>query len=302
MPLSDEQMDQLYGGQSPPPGKPMSDADMDKSFGSPKLNPAQTFQVRSNQMAEKIKAGGKLSSDDISDLAKEAASPTNPVTAKLVQGIQSGLVGENITPAIAGIKSMFSSGAAKITGLLSSEHGIHPIVEAAEEGGSKINPDYLNFLKKDSPMFKPAEAAVAPAAPLATEAIAAAEGSKGPLSIGTKDIFNGGGEGAAPAPKLSDESHGVISHILEHMGVPTSAAAARTVVGGYIGHHMAEEAGLPGWMGAGLGAMGGMAAGKAYPLTIKAFSKTADGLTPIFENPVANSAIRAYVAGKKESK
>ena len=201
------------------------------------LSPEQTFNLKSDQITDKLKAGGKLSKDDIGVLADEMTNPTNPLRKKIVTSIQGGLVGEGIIPAVDSIKSLVSSGMRKVTGASGFVGSEVPTPTMTNGGGATL-----------PPAEAPAQASV-----------------------------------EAPATK---ESHGVISGLLEHAGMPTSPRAVKTIISGYIGHKVAEDAGAPGWMGAALGVLGANAAMKGYQA---------------IQSPIGNAAARAAVAGVKEN-
>lgn len=215
-----------------------------------------------------------------------------------------GLVSETSLPKA--LASAFKAGKAKITGLLSSEEGLHPIIEASEE----VSP--LSPFKQD---IFPMRASREGMAPTMREQMASIVDPKNPATLaetpipeGMKQVFDPftkktrlipikaaeAAPEAAPVASEAAQHSGGVKDLLHHF-IPSSPSAAGAAAGAYAAH----KADLPEWAGALVGAAGA----KGGTLAVKAFLKTSQGLLPIMESgaPALNAAARAAIAKHKFS-
>lgn len=302
--LSDDQLVQIAGPtkSSGPDLSHMSDDDLDKIV-NPGIGHAISKGYQSSGLMGAIKEGASQLADNAktawnynpSEEQKNIAAK-NPVTGMedpaYVYG--AGLVGE--TSALKGLGSLLKSGKAKISGLFSSEEGLHPIIEASEET-SPLSP-----FKKDIFSMRATREGMKPTLPdlraASTEASQTIpEGMKqvfDPFTKTTRMIPVASSEASAPI-EASESSHGTLDKLLHHLNVPASSQAVGAMAGGYAGGQAAEEAGIP----KEYGYLAGAAAGsKMAPMAVRAYLKTANGLLPIIEShgPAINAAARAAIA------
>lgn len=202
-----------------------------------------------------------------SDNAKMAEAANNPVTGMEDPVYKYGVGFLGPTSGLKGIANLLKSGKATISGFLSSEHGIHPIIEAAEEAGQ---------VAPSSPFAKDIFSGGGSAAPAVTAAPETGQAMKqifDPFTKTTKMVpatTAAAPEAVAATP--STESPGMLSKLMKTAHLGTSSNAVGAAIGGYAAH----KAGMPEVAGA-------IAGGLAGPMAVKAFIKTQNGLMPIWE-------------------
>jgi len=136
--LSDDQLAQIAGSKDSPPPQDLShlsDVDLQK-IANPSISNSikSTFNYNPDRgvlgtLADNAKSAINYnpSKEEIMNAAK------TPITGMEDPAYTIGVGMTSPNSAIKGLQSLLQSGKAKITGLLSSEHGLHPIIEAAEE-------------------------------------------------------------------------------------------------------------------------------------------------------------------------
>lgn len=301
--LSDDQLAQIAGqtNSAGPNLSHMSDDDLDK-IANPSVGHAISKGYQASGIVGAIKEGAsqlvtnaKVASNYNPSEEEKMNAAKNPITGMedpaYVYG--AGLVSE--TSALKGLGNLIKSGKAKITGLFSSEEGLHPIIEAADEA-SPLNP-----FKEDIFSMRASREGMKPTLPDLRAARVAEAAPKLNLNLNplkmNEPLFPPSVTQAAPevAETAAETSHGGVANLLHHLHVPTSANAAGTLAGGYVGGKVAEEAGIPKEYGYLAGAAVGS---KAGPMAVRAYLKTANGLLPIIEahGAALNAAARAAIA------
>lgn len=248
---------------------------------------AEGIKGATNQIATNAKAA--WNSNPTEEQKNEAAK--HPITGMEDPAYQYGvgLVGQ--TNALKGLGNLLKSGKAKITSLLSSEHGLHPIIEAAEET-SPLNP-----YTKDIFSMRATREGMQPTLP----DLRAARAAVPETEVAMREVFDpftkttkvvpvsaSTSEAAPVAEAASKQSGSSFGNLIHKLHLPASSQAAGAAIGGYAAH----KADLPHWAQLGAAAAGA----KAGPLAVQAFLKTKDGLIPIMEMPAVNAAARAAAA------
>lgn len=219
-------------------------------------------KAAASQIADNTKAAWNYNPSD--EQKMEAAK--HPVTGMEDPAYQYGVGFLSPTNPVKGLASMLKSGKAKVSAFLSSEEGLHPVIEAVEsaapvaDGAKKLNLN-LNALKMNEPLFQGASGAGEAAATAGPEMRQVID----PFTKVRKMVpVEGAATQAAPVESLGKESF---------LPEFSKASATGAAVGGFVAHKL----GLPVEAGVYAGA-------KAAPYAVKAYMKTSQGLIPILEH------------------